>query len=215
MIQANMISDAPEPANEDISTEADRRGAQRFMSILRVGKLVSGKSQELCLIRNISEGGLMAHVYAQHQIGDKVEVELRSDERLSGEVVWVREGHVGVRFDGAIEVSDILTHRLAPGGRKSRAPRIEVQGRARIRIGEAVHNVDIRDLSQGGIKVALDETLRTGEDAIITIEDMHPVKGIVRWSRDGMAGLSFIRRIPFDELIRWLDSHGVGGGTDG
>lgn len=190
------------------SSAADRRGAQRFMTILRVGKLVSDKTQELCLIRNISAGGLMAHVYAPHQIGDKVEIELKSDQRLSGEVVWVKEGHVGVRFAGRVEVSDILTHRAEPGGKKSRAPRLEVEGRAKLKVGNAYYHVDIRDLSQGGIKVELGEQLRVGEDAVITIEGMEPVNGIVRWSRGGMTGLSFIKPIAFDELIRWLEAQG-------
>lgn len=205
MGHAKIIGDSSPQAD----TAEDRRGAQRFMTILRVGKLVTDRSQELCLIRNISAGGLMAHVYAQHEIGDKVEIELKSDERLSGEVVWVEEDRVGVRFEGQIAVSDILTHRAAPGGRKSRPPRIEVQGRARLKVGEARYRVDIRDLSQGGIKVELDEELKVGEDAVITVDGMHPVKGIVRWSQGGMAGLSFIRPIPFDELIRWLDGQGA------
>lgn len=206
MVQVDLMS------NSQITegVEPDRRGAQRFMTILRVGKLVNGRSQELCLIRNISSGGLMAHVYAQHAIGDRVEIELKSDERLSGEVVWVEDGRVGVRFDGQVEISDILTHRSSDG-RKSRPPRIEVNGRARLKIGEARYRVEVRDLSQGGIKVEIDEDLKVGEDAVISIEGMSPVKGIVRWAQGGMAGLSFIRPIPFDEMIRWLETHSADG----
>ncbi|RJF90414.1 PilZ domain-containing protein [Sphingomonas cavernae] len=201
-------ADIIDESSKDDGADSDRRGAQRFMTILRVGKLVTGGAQELCLIRNISAGGLMAHVYAQHEIGDRVEIEFKSDERLSGEVVWVEEGRVGVRFEGEIEVSDILTHRTAPDGRKSRPPRIEVEGRARIKVGDVRHEVVVRDFSQGGIKVELDAPLKVGEDAVITVEGMHPVRGIVRWSRDGMAGLSFIKPIAFDELIRWLEAQG-------
>lgn len=208
MIHADIINDTP--AGEGTP---DRRDGQRFMTILRVGKLINGESQELCLVRNISNGGLMAHVYADHRIGDRIEIELRSDERLSGEVAWVKDGHVGVRFDGQVEVSDILAHRPAPDGRQSRAPRLEVEGQAQLKIGEERYDAAIRDLSQGGIKVALEEVLRVGEDVVISIEGLHPVKGIVRWSQGGMAGLSFLSRIPFDELIRWLDRHGGADGT--
>lgn len=190
----------------DDQSDADRRQGQRFMTILRVGKLVTETSQQLCLIRNISSGGLMAHVYAPHKVGDKVEIELKSEERLAGEVVWVRHDTVGVRFDGAIEVNDILTHTRSPGEPKARAPRLEVHGRARIKVGDVIHHVEIRDLSQGGIKVKIDEQLHIGEDAVITVEGMEPVKGVVRWSLSGHAGLSFIRAIPFDALISWLDT---------
>jgi len=195
----------------DAAAAAERRIGERHMTILRIGKLVTGGRQELCLIRNISSGGLMAHVYAPHGLGDRVEIELKSDERLSGEVIWVREGHIGVRFDGAIEISDILTHRPREDGRKSRPPRLDVSCRARLKVGADSHRVEIRDISQGGVKVEIEHLLEAGSDVLINVDGLDPMKGVVRWCRDGLAGLAFLRPIPFDALTGWLETHCTGG----
>nr|WP_281397068.1 PilZ domain-containing protein [Sphingobium boeckii] len=183
----------------------DRRQGERYLSIMRVGKLVKQDAQELCVIRNISSGGLMAHVTAHHAIGDRIEIELKSDVRLSGEVVWVKDGNIGVRFDGEVEVSDILTHRPGADGRKSRAPRLEVHGKAVLKCDDLQCNAEIRDISQGGMKVDVAQALIAGRDIVIKVKGLETMKGVVRWCREGQAGLAFLRPIPFDALTRWLE----------
>ena len=49
---SNLVPDPPE-----------RRQQERHIKILRVGIVVIDGRRELCLIRNISAGGLMAHLY--------------------------------------------------------------------------------------------------------------------------------------------------------
>src|SRR3712207_7884086 len=44
--------------------QPDRRRQARHLTILRVGTLIIDGRRELCLIRNISAGGVMAHVYS-------------------------------------------------------------------------------------------------------------------------------------------------------
>ncbi|WOK35663.1 PilZ domain-containing protein [Sphingomonas sp. C3-2] len=204
MGQADNSDSAPTPVVDE-DARADRRGAKRFMTILRVGKLVTSGQQRLCLIRNISSSGLMAHVYAPHAVGDKVEIELKADQPLRGEIVWVRDEHIGVRFDGQIEVQDILTGRTTIEGRKPRAPRIEVEARARVKVDNTVYRVAVRDISQGGICIDLDEPLKQGDDAVVTVDGMEQMSAIVRWCHEGQVGLSFIKPVAFDDLIRWLD----------
>ena len=194
----------------DLKAAEDRRHGERYLSIMRVGKLVKQDAQELCVIRNISSGGLMAHVTAPHAIGDRIEIELKSDARLSGEVVWVKDGNIGVRFDGEVAVSDILTHRPAADGRKSRAPRLEVQGEAVLKIDDMQCAAVIRDISQGGMKVDVAQSLTDGRDIVIKVKGLETMKGVVRWCRNGQAGLAFLRPIPFDALTRWLDDRHAG-----
>lgn len=188
---------------------ADRRaGDNRLMTILRVGKLIVGEGvQELCLIRNISEGGLMAHVYSSHEVGDRVRVELRSDTQVAGTIRWVRDDNVGVEFDENVDVAGVLSHH-APEGQKPRAPRLDIRGVARLKIGEDFWRVEVRDLSQGGARVIIDVPLQIGEEAVITIDGLRSTKAIVRWQDDSQAGLEFIPRLPFDELIAWLALRG-------
>ena len=193
-------SDGPAPP----SGREERRGDERLITVLRVGKIVTGGQQDLCLIRNISANGLMANVRSGHRVGDRIEVELKSDSQLAGEVIWVKGQNIGVRFDGTIEVGDFLAHRPADDGRKPRPPRVEVSGRARIKADSMMCPAELRDISQGGVKIALTEQLEANGDVVVAIEGLDARKGVVRWYRDGQAGISFLRPIPFESLTQWL-----------
>lgn len=184
--------------------QPDRRRNQRLITILRVGKMICAKRQELCLIRNISEGGLMAHVYSPHTVGDRVAIELKSDQTVTGTIRWVKDDNVGVTFDEKVDVSEILRNQEALDGRKPRAPRLEVHGYARLKIGTESWHVEIRDLSQRGAKIAVSGVLPTDEDAVVNIDGLRPVKAVVRWQHGGYAGLEFLPTIPLDELVEWL-----------
>src|SRR3546814_9382760 len=63
---------APPPPGE-------RRQQARHLTILRVGALISEDDRELCLVRNISAGCLMAHVYSAYQSDQRI----RSEEHTS------------------------------------------------------------------------------------------------------------------------------------
>ncbi len=184
--------------------QPDRRQGQRLITILRVGKMICARNQELCLIRNISEGGLMAHVYSPHEVGDRVVIELKSDECVAGTIRWVQGDNVGIIFDEKVDVSEVLRNRGLDDGRKPRAPRLEVRGYARLRIGAETWRVEVSDLSQGGAKVKVDDYLPVDEDAVVTIDGLRPVKAVIRWQEGDYVGLEFLPTIPLEELVQWL-----------
>lgn len=213
MAQSRVKSDHSPPLSEEdvpvsaafIAAQADRRQGQRLITILRVGKMICARNQELCLIRNISEGGLMAHVYSPHEVGDRVVIELKSDHCVPGTIRWVQGDNVGIVFDERVDVTEILRNRGSEGGRKARAPRLDVRGYARLRIGAEIWRVEVSDLSQGGAKVKVADYLPLDEDAVITIDGLRPVKAVIRWQEGDYVGLEFLPLIPLDELVHWLD----------
>jgi hypothetical protein len=73
-----------------------------------------------------------------------------------------------------------------------------------VRIGKLYHQVEVRDISQGGIKVALNDWQCAGKDVIVTIESLRPVKGRVRWYKGGHAGIVFDKPLGFEELAEWM-----------
>lgn len=184
--------------------QADRRQDQRLITILRVGKMICARNQELCLIRNISEGGLMAHVYSPHEVGDRVVIELKSDHCVAGTIRWLQGDNVGIVFDERIDVAEVLRNRNTGDGRRPRAPRLEVRGYARLRIGAETWRVEVSDLSQGGAKVKVADYLPVGEDAVIIIDGLRPVKAVIRWQEGDHVGLEFLPIIPLEELVQWL-----------
>jgi hypothetical protein len=189
----------------------DRRSAFRMMTTLRVGKITCNGRQDLCLIRNISHGGLMLRVFADHQVGDNVTVELKSDCVVNGTVAWTRDESVGVTFAEPVDALEVLRNERGADGRLPRAPRLDMHSRARLRIGDNDWPVELRDLSQGGAKIKMQDTLAVGDEAVLIVSGLKPVKAIVRWQVGDHAGLAFIGTVPLADLVSWMNARrGIG-----
>jgi len=185
--------------------QPDRRRHGRHLTILRVGALIIDGRRELCLIRNISAGGLMAHVYSAIPIGQRLAVELKGDQVVWGAVAWIDEANIGITFDEVIDLEEILAVQAASAnGWRPRLPRVEVDRLATLRLGGRTFAVNTCDISQGGVKVETDQPFQPGEDVVLTPERFRPIQGVVRWYHDGTCGISFNQVLPFHELMRWL-----------
>lgn len=196
------LEGAPQGADDE-----HRRSERQVVTVRWVAKMSGEKGQELCLIRNISVGGVMANIYSPHEIGENISLEIRSGQQLDGEIVWMRDGCVGVRFRQQIDVAELLKSASSDrNALRTRAPRIEVYGRANIKVGSRTYSVDLCDLSQGGVKVTLPEPIKAGEEAVVSISGLEDRKSLIRWQKDGRAGLSFVRPISFDLLVEWLSA---------
>lgn len=188
---------------------SDHRADQRHMSVFRVGKLITNRGQELCLIRNISSGGLMAHIYSSHEVGGSVEIELKAGRTVHGKVVWVRDRKIGVQFDEKIDVADVL----APQPNESepdyiaRAPRLDIRRRGRLRIGAHYQLIELQDISQGGAKITPAGDAQVDDEVILLFEGLSPISGIVRWRHDEAIGVTFKTSLPFEQLAAWAPTH--------
>ena len=94
--------------SNDIPQPSERRSSERHIKILRVGTVIVDGRRELCLIRNISAGGVMAHVYSQLTPGQHVAIELKTSQPVTGRVVWTRGGNAGIQFDCPVDVAELL-----------------------------------------------------------------------------------------------------------
>ena len=54
-------------------------------------------------VRNLSSTGLMADAQVNYDLGASVEIGLRGVGIVSGEIVWVRGGRIGITFAEAID----------------------------------------------------------------------------------------------------------------
>src|SRR3954471_9851326 len=122
--------------SNDVPQPPERRSSERDIKILRVGTIVVDGRRELCMIRNISAGGVMAHVYSQLTPGQAVSIELKTSQPVSGRVVWTRGGNAGIQFDATVEGAELLA---APQGVdndwRPRTPRVEIDRMATLRVG--------------------------------------------------------------------------------
>lgn len=189
------LADAP-PA------PVERREVDRQLTLFRVGSLIIDGRRELCLIRNVSAGGMMIRAYCTVEPGTRVSVELKRGELVDGTAIWVKDDIIGLEFDKPIDVVDLL--KTSMEGPRPRMPRIEVDCVAWVREGADTHRAHARDVSQGGLKVEIQQKLGIGEQVTVTLPGLAPVPGVVRWFAAGCYGLTFNKVLPLPLLVGWL-----------
>lgn len=191
--------------SNNVPMPPERRQDQRHLKILRVGTLILGGRRELCLIRNISAGGVMAHVYSPVAPGERVAIELKTHQPVEGRIVWTREANAGIQFDQAMDVTELLANpAMLDNGWRPRTPRVEIDRMATLRCGARTHWVQARDISQSGVKVETDQPPAEGEEIVLTLEDFRALHGVVRWRTETGCGIAFNELLPFGELMAWL-----------
>jgi hypothetical protein len=191
------LSDAP-------PKPGDRREDERHLTLYRVGSITIGDRRELCLIKNISAGGMMIRAYCTIPEGTALSIELKSGQPVSGRATWTKDHNVGVTFDQPIDVIEILSS--SSDGPRPRMPRIEVDCFASVRDGANVYRLRVCDISQGGMKVEGDPQLENGCDLSVSLPGLEPQPAALRWQQDGYLGISFNHLIPLAKLVAWLQA---------
>ena len=183
----------------------ERRRGDRFVTILRVGVIIIDDRRELCLIRNMSSGGMLAHVYSKVIPNQRIAVELKSSQLIEGRIAWVAGANAGIAFDQPVDVAALLANpQVLDNGWRARAPRMEIDRLGTMRAGSRTWFVQARDISLGGAKLELDDPPEAGTDVVVTLEGFHPVPATVRWNLSSECGLKFLNLIPFAQLVEWL-----------
>lgn len=181
---------------------SDRREGDRHLTLFRVGAMTVEGRRELCLIKNISEGGMMIRPYCVLTEGAELTIELKSGFTVACKVAWLREASVGVTFDQPVDIVEILSS--SNDGPRPRMPRIEVDCFATVRDGGEVHRMRVHDVSQGGVKLESSRIIDQGADLVVSLPGLDPQSAAVRWSEDGYLGVTFNRLLPLAELVDWL-----------
>ncbi len=196
------LSEAPPAA------PPERRDGDRHLTLYRVGSVTIDKRRELCLIKNISAGGMMIRAYCTMHEGMALAVELKSGHPIRGQVSWVRELNVGVTFDEPIDVIEILSASM--DGPRPRMPRIEIDCFATVREGANTYRMHACDISQGGIKLETLTILPRGSDVVVTLPGLGLIPGVLRWIDEGYCGITFNRLVALPQLVNWLQEQRSG-----
>jgi hypothetical protein len=182
----------------------ERRTSERHVTVLQVAKLVTEHCEELCIIRDISSGGLKAEVYCRLAVGDAVRIEFKSGHAVSGRVAWVDAHHVGMAFDVAVDIAVLLLRRERDAdGNKLRAPRLKVDIPAALRVAGEQVSIQLCDISQDGCKIRSERLLRAGSGCEISLPLLGYRLASVRWMRDGHAGIMLHERLGYPDFAQW------------
>lgn len=189
------LADAPPEADE-------RRDGDRHLTLFRVGAMMIGERRELCLIKNISAGGMRIRAYCMLEVGTRLSVELKCGEPVEGTARWVDGDSVGIAFDHPIDVIDLLSSSM--DGPRPRMPRVAIDCAALIREGATTRRIHARDISQGGLKLLCEAPLPKGAEVVVTLPGLEPLPGVVRWQEGEAFGITFNRVLPLPRLVAWI-----------
>jgi len=199
-VEQTVYSLAPDPP-----APLERRNGERYLKLLRVGALLTNGRRELCLVRNVSAGGMLIRPYSPVTPGTGVTIELKHGQTVSGVVKWVDHGLVGIAFDAPIDVVALLT--TSSKGPQPRMPRMELGCTAWVREDANIHRTRTVNISQGGMCVESSSELRTDADVIVSLAGLGPIAGVVKWSEGDRYGIGFNRVFAVDELMGFLRRH--------
>ena len=180
----------------------ERRDGERHLTLFRVGTIIFGDRRELCLIKNVSAGGMLIRAYSAFESGAPVAIELKQGETIAAKISWVRDECAGIEFDAPVDVVDLLANSMT--GPKPRMPRIEICCIASIRQDGDVFGVRARDISQGGIKVESKSDLKLGAEVVVSLPGLPPMPGVVRWKEAPSYGITYNRLLALTDLVAWL-----------
>ncbi len=179
----------------------DRRGQARDMALLRIGKLITDRGEQLCRIRNISPDGVMVELPGTYFPGESAALELKSGAGASGRIAWAEDGRIGIAFEDPVDPQDILA--IDPD-QPPRALRIAVSLEASLCLGGVFRRVEVVDISLGGVRIRLDEPVAPDSKAFVTIDGLPNLPGFIRWQSEGHAGIAFAQPLELDMLAFWL-----------
>jgi hypothetical protein len=182
----------------------DLRADQRHRTVLQVAKLATERGDELCILRNVSAGGLRAEVYCDLAVGDSIQLELRTGRGMAGQVVWTDGSSIGVAFDRKVPILSYLEHQaIQELGRRVRSPRVRIGEPGILRLPEGDSLTSIVDASQAGMRIRTDRQLSAGGACKVVTGGLGERGALVRWCRDGEVGLQLKRPLSFQEFAEW------------
>jgi hypothetical protein len=190
------LSDEPPRAN---GVERDDRAR------LQPGAVGRGSLREICFLRKITPLGAVLCMESAPEVGEQLDLELLTGDRLRGCVEWVQGRDVGLRFDQAADMFALITRNLVhqPGDGR-RMPRVELNCPAWLEAGSRREIVAVRNLSDGGACIETRVPLVVHEQVVVTLDGFRPAPAIVRWVQGLAAGIAFTPELPWQELMPWL-----------
>jgi hypothetical protein len=113
-------------------------------------------------------------------------------------------GSVGIKFDDDADTRDLLPRNRVRTALRARPPRLEIKCAASVKIGRKHHQAEIRDISQGGVKMALRDPSCLDQKVVVTVESLGSIAGRVRWCDGVQAGIVWDKPLSFEQLAEWM-----------
>lgn len=188
-----------DPAPPELQALApDRRSDARFLTVYRLVKVQHAGDEGLGRCRNISNGGARLELHMDLYLGDRISVAFSPLDIVSGRIVWIMGNDYGVEFDEPIDCLSLLGH--ARDHRAPRAPRLATNLPAKVAYEGGTCPSVVSDLSVRGMKIASTQEFHPGLHVRVILSGGREAEGVVRWTRDNIAGVMLLDPFSVEEL---------------
>lgn len=190
-------------------TASERRQGERYITVLQLGVLRCADQVQLCLIVNISQGGMKIRVYGEVPDVDTVSVQLRGGETVNGRIAWRESEVIGVSFVEELQ-SERLLALLQPAGQGARAPRLDVELALSVRSEAVILRAVLRNISPAGARLEFPACQPAGRNVQINLPKIGAVDCQVRWRAGNEVGVSFNRPLLLKDLSQAIGPQALG-----
>lgn len=177
---------------------AEGRSSPRVTVLIRPGKLIVDGREYLCVVRDVSNGGLKVRLFQPLPSHRTLAIEFDTGERHAVRLVWQAEGMAGFEFVDAVDVTRLIA--VQDAHRPRRQPRLHVDVEAVLCSAGLRVPVMLRDISQRGASVECSGWLMIDELVRIECKALPTLHAKVRWRRPPRYGLVFEQTFRLEEL---------------
>lgn len=179
----------------------ERRANHRLRTVYRVARVSAKGDRGLARLLNISDGGMMLSLSLDVLPGDALRVDLAEDRAYETRVIWREGQQCGVRLRTPINSLGTL-QQLCEDRRSGEARPLRIPlSKAAIACSElGLHPVRLQDISQSGMKVLEGGRFKEGLAVKVRVAPGIERRGVVRWVRDGRAGIVLRDVLTVEEL---------------
>ena len=184
-------------AREGIADDGDRRGGARFALLIRPAKLVCGRFEYPCVMRDVSEDGIsvrLFHPIAEH---DEWAIEMLSGDRYAIEPIWQEGLAAGFRFAQRVDLDQILAN---AGPYPNRPVRLTMDVPAILEHGAHKSHITLHNLSQQGARLSSIDYLALGQLVVLQSDCLPRIHAKVRWRKNEEYGVVFEETFKLAEL---------------
>jgi len=191
----------------DAPDGVERRTSRRVIALIRPGKLVVDGREYLCVVKDLSPGGVKLRLFHTLPPHGRLHVEFDNGEMREVRVLWQQGDLAGFAFSQEADVGALLA---PPSGTPRRPPRIAVRFDAALSAGSLRTSVVVRDLSQRGACIECSGWLMIDELVRIESACMPTLHAKIRWRRPPHYGVVFEQTFRLDELARYCSEMAEG-----
>lgn len=185
----------------------DNRTGQRVMTVFKAARIGCAHADDLGLIRNISTEGVMIETRLSLPVDEAIFIEIQSGNPMQGRVRWSKDGMTGVQLDRPIEIAEALrTSSAEDVVDRIRPPRFDRVVEAALDCNGRTWPASTRNISLSGVQVATAQAvvLPKNAHAMLRIEGLGTLGGVLRWQRGGSIGMRFEAPLPLRHFQQWL-----------